>query len=123
MPAGQAIRLTFSRFQLEEGGAGCGYDSLTVLDGHTVRAPVLGRYCGHGTISWAVLHSVPQSAELPGGAEGLLTTHNAALLQFRSDHSVADEGFSLTWNATSPQCGGLVCKIAGYSVRLSVTRR
>jgi cubilin len=30
------------------------------------------------------------------------------LLQFRSDHSVADHGFHLSWNTTRPQCGGLV---------------
>ena len=64
----QVVRLTFTQFRLEAGGArGCGFDWLAIRDGDT-RAPEMGRYCGQ---------------DLPGDNGTILTTRNIATLEFR----------------------------------------
>ena len=65
-----------------------------------------GRYCG---------------SRLPGVNGTIVSTRSAVFLQFRwevartpchhlsrSDHSVNDHGFHLSWNTSSPQCGEVV---------------
>ena len=75
--------------------------------------PPTGRYCGD---------------RLPGENGTLISTRSSVLLKFRwpililtrqrviprSDHSVANHGFHLTWNSTQPQCGGLVEGVSRY---------
>jgi cubilin len=81
------LMLSFMKFKLEE-SAGCQHDMVLVLDGLTVSAPHLGRYCG------------------PTRPPNVNTTHNSAVVLFRSDASVNMDGFELRWQSAEPVCGG-----------------
>ncbi|XP_022288968.1 dorsal-ventral patterning tolloid-like protein 1 isoform X4 [Crassostrea virginica] len=51
--AGERIQIVFNDFSLFHGGDYCPYDSLTVYDGGTRHAPVLGKFCGeHGPVTF-----------------------------------------------------------------------
>lgn len=51
--AGERIQISFNDFSLFHGGDYCPYDSLTVYDGPTRHAPVLGKFCGeHGPVTF-----------------------------------------------------------------------
>ena len=89
---GKVVKVTFSEFNLE-GGRLCGYDWLSLYDGQNARGNLIGRFCG-GT--------------LPGDNGTVITTRNGLYMEFRSDHSVADHGFHLTWNTSDPVCGELI---------------
>lgn len=58
-----------------------------IHDGRSSRDHLHGRYCG---------------TSLPGDNGTIITTHNVVYMWFRSDHSVAGNGFNFTWNATAP---------------------
>lgn len=60
--------------------------SAKIHDGEDASARIVGRYCGDQTF--------------PSGY--FLTTHHQLFLWFRSDHSVAGQGFELVWNTTDP---------------------
>ena len=51
---------------------------------------MIGKFCGN---------------TLPGNNGTIISTRNTVSMQFRSDHSVADHGFHLSWNTTLPVCG------------------
>ena len=55
------------------------YDFVSVREGGTTEAPLVGRYCGH---------SLPPSH---------LSTGNRLLIRFKSDHSVSHEGFRVSY--------------------------
>ena len=63
----------FTQFKLE--GGSCQYDSLTIFDGPSTTSPQLARLCGD---------SLPQP---------ILSTGNSMMLVFRTDGSVAYDGF------------------------------
>ena len=92
---GKVINITFSEFRLE-GGRLCNYDWLSIYDGSSssgAQSSLIGRFCGR---------------TLPGDNGTLISSRNSVFLEFRSDHSVADQGFHLTWNTTDPVCGELI---------------
>lgn len=82
----QVLNITFRSFHLEL-STGCMYDFLQLNDGPNAGARVIGRYCG----------TTP-----PGVNGSFLTTHNSIYFWFRSDHSVARDGFEAFWNTTDP---------------------
>ena len=90
----KVVNMTFSQFQLEgRADSRCDYDWLAVYDGPTVRDALLGRFCGDS---------------LPGNNGTIISTRNVLFMEFRSDHSVADHGFHLSWDSVAPVCGGLI---------------
>lgn len=75
---GSRIHLAFNDFDLE-----APYDSLTVKDGETNDAPVIGRFTG---------------AESPSH----LTSNTYTLrLEFQADHSMSGRGFNITYSCRS----------------------
>ena len=54
---------------------------------------MIGKFCGN---------------TLPGNNGTIISTRNTVSMQFRSDHSVADHGFHLSWNTTLPVCGDTI---------------
>ena len=84
---GKVLNVTFTSFQVEQ-TADCSYDFLQVHDGPNAGAHNLGRFCG-------------SIARLPNGGN-IVTTHNHLYLWFKSDSSVAHDGFHLEWNTTDP---------------------
>lgn len=75
---GSRIHLAFNDFDLE-----APYDSLTVKDGETNDAPVIGRFTG---------------AESPSH----LTSNTYTLrLEFQADHSMSGRGFNITYSSRS----------------------
>lgn len=75
---GSRIHLAFNDFDLE-----APYDSLTVKDGETNDAGVIGRFSG---------------AESPSH---LTSNTNTLRLEFQADHSMSGRGFNITYSSTS----------------------
>jgi cubilin len=86
---GKVINVTFSKFDLELEPE-CMYDFLQIHDGRTSSSQLIGRFCG---------------TELPKGGN-IVSSHNNLYLWFRSDRTVARDGFALHWNSIDPVCGG-----------------
>lgn len=74
---GSRIHLAFNDFDLE-----APYDSLTVKDGETNDALVIGRFSG---------------AESPSH---LTSNTNTLRLEFQADHSMSGRGFNITYSST-----------------------
>lgn len=75
---GSRIHLAFNDFDLE-----APYDSLTVKDGETNDALVIGRFTG---------------AESPSH---LTSNTNTLRLEFQADHSMSGRGFNITYSSRS----------------------
>ena len=88
---GKVLNVSFSRFHLETSND-CRFDWVQVNDGEDASARVVGRFCGDQTFRNGFF----------------ITTHHHLYIWFRSDHSVAGQGFQLNWNTTDPVCGGEV---------------
>ncbi|KAG7527098.1 cubilin [Solea senegalensis] len=83
------VRITFPYFDLEN-SANCNYDFLQIHDGDSASAHMMGKYCGQNN------------------PKDLNSSHNALYFWFRSDHSVNAGGFTITWEAKEPVCGGVL---------------
>uniref|UniRef100_A0A3B5AXX3 Cubilin n=1 Tax=Stegastes partitus TaxID=144197 RepID=A0A3B5AXX3_9TELE len=81
------LRITFPFFHLEN-SPNCVYDFLQIHDGDSPSSYMLGRYCGQ--------NNPPE----------LHSSHNALYFWFRSDHIVSAGGFTVSWQAQDPVCGG-----------------
>ncbi|XP_068160694.1 cubilin [Antennarius striatus] len=88
-PVGHTITLTFSYFNLEPHSQ-CGWDSLTIFNGGSPGAPLIGQYCG--TNSPGIIQS----------------GSNKVAVVFLADHSVSRGGFMASWSADSSGCGGVI---------------
>nr|XP_020470999.1 cubilin [Monopterus albus] len=88
-PAGHTITLTFSYFNVEHHSA-CGWDSVTIFNGGSPGAPVIGQYCGNTS---------------PGT---IRSGSNKLAIVFMADHVVATGGFLASWSADSSGCGGVI---------------
>nr|XP_008192422.1 PREDICTED: cubilin [Tribolium castaneum] len=95
----KVLNITFKRFDVE-GSRGCRYDWLQIHDGKNTLARSLGRFCGH---------------QLPNGGN-IVSTHNTVYLWFRSDHSVASEGFELNWTSIVPFCGDQLKSVTSHGI-------
>ncbi|CAH0721455.1 unnamed protein product, partial [Brenthis ino] len=85
----KVINVTFTKFNLEEHSS-CNYDFVQIHDGRSSASQLIGRFCG---------------TNFPNGGN-IISSHNNLYFWFRSDHSVAKEGFSLHWTSVAPVCGG-----------------
>lgn len=93
---GSRIHLAFNDFDLE-----APYDSLTVKDGETNDAVVIGRFSG---------------AESPSH---LTSNTNTLRLEFQADHSMSGRGFNITYSSTSLSHSLLI--IFHFNARISNT--
>lgn len=75
---GKVSNITFKSFYTE-GSNGCSLNFLQTHDGTNAGAHSLGRFCGN---------TLPKNGNF-------ITTHNQVYLWFKSDHSIAGEGFQL----------------------------
>ncbi|KAI8440547.1 hypothetical protein MSG28_001789 [Choristoneura fumiferana] len=85
----KVINVTFSKFNLESSPE-CNYDFLQIHDGRGSANQLIGRFCGN---------------VFPKGGN-IISSHNYLYFWFRSDSTVAKDGFSLHWNSILPFCGG-----------------
>ncbi|CAG2110474.1 unnamed protein product [Medioppia subpectinata] len=79
-PEGKRVRLRFVTFEVEH-EADCSYDYVEVYDGYDDSAHNLGRYCGN---------KIPPD---------FLSTSEALLLRFRSDDTIHNKGFAVSYSA------------------------
>lgn len=75
-------QLTFTYFQVEE-HTQCSWDSVTVFNGGSPGAPIIGQYCGHTS---------------PGTIQ---SGSNKLSVVFLADHTVSKGGFVATWSVDS----------------------
>ncbi|XP_050362534.1 cubilin-like [Nymphalis io] len=85
----KVINVTFSKFNLEY-HSDCRYDFVQIHDGRSSASQLIGRFCGN---------------TFPKGGN-IISSHNNLYFWFRSDQSVAKDGFSLHWTSIPPVCGG-----------------
>ncbi|XP_072941839.1 cubilin-like [Epargyreus clarus] len=85
----KVINVTFSKFNLEN-HTDCLYDFLQIHDGRSSASQLIGRFCG---------------STYPNGGH-ILSSHNYLYFWFRSDRTVAKDGFALHWTSVKPFCGG-----------------
>ncbi|XP_013175197.1 PREDICTED: cubilin-like [Papilio xuthus] len=85
----KVINVTFSKFNLES-SPDCLYDFLQIHDGRSSASQLIGRFCG---------------SQFPKGGN-IVSSHNNLYFWFRSDQSIAKDGFALHWTSTNPVCGG-----------------
>ena len=78
-PVGKKIRLNFLSFDLENYEDYKCLDFVSIYDGGSTKFPLLGRYCG--------FISPPEH----------ISTGNQMLIRFKSDKSLAHEGFSVKY--------------------------
>ncbi|XP_077300380.1 cubilin homolog [Arctopsyche grandis] len=87
----KVLNVTFTKFNLELSND-CLYDWVQIHDGRNSADHIIGRFCGN---------------TLPHGGN-IVSTTNSLYFWFRSDHTVARQGFSLHWVSIDPICGGTV---------------
>ena len=81
----QVLGLVFDQFHLEA-HSNCNFDSLDIRDGNSESATRIGRFCG---------------TSLPNGGT-INSTSNSIYLRFRSDYSIAGDGFRVHWTSHLP---------------------
>ena len=85
MFGGQILMITFPRFYVEPHPQ-CSFDSLQIHDGPSASSYMIGKYCGN---------------QPPNGGH-INSTQNQLYFWFRSDSSVAAEGFTVSWTSAEP---------------------
>ncbi|PVD35988.1 hypothetical protein C0Q70_02958 [Pomacea canaliculata] len=93
--ANKILMITFRRFSLEFHPE-CNFDFLQIHDGPTASAHTIGTYCGNS---------------LPNGGS-INSTHNQLYFWFKSDASVASDGFDILWTSADPVCGGQLTDVS-----------
>ncbi|NXY42567.1 CUBN protein, partial [Ceuthmochares aereus] len=93
-PVNHTISLFFHAFSLED-SIQCSHDFLEVRNGSDGQSPLLGRFCGH---------TVPSP---------IFPQNHVVYLRFKSDFSVAHDGYEITWTSSSDGCGGTLYGSAG----------
>lgn len=94
---GLQIRLKVKKFQLEHRGElnGKCFDYLEIRNGRRPDSPLIGTFCGAGTLPDIVSHS------------------NYLFFQFVSDASMSSRGFEIYYEAVSTGCGGTLVADSG----------
>ncbi|KAL3836256.1 hypothetical protein ACJMK2_021695 [Sinanodonta woodiana] len=87
---GKILMINFTRFNIEA-HRDCSYDFLQIHDGPTASSYMIGKYCG----------STP-----PNNGQPINSTHHQLYLWFKSDATVASDGFQVQWRSALPVCGG-----------------
>nr|XP_023417709.1 cubilin [Cavia porcellus] len=90
-PVNKVIKLTFDTFVLERGSpsSGCLYDYVTLYDGDSVNADLVGTFCGS---------TVPAP---------FISSGNFLTVQFVSDLDNEAKGFRATYTIMDMPCGGM----------------
>ena len=78
--------MTFPTFNIEP-HAQCAYDFLQIHDGPTASSYMIGKYCG----------TTP-----PNNNQPINSTHHELYFWFRSDVSIASDGFEVQWMSAEP---------------------
>ena len=78
--------VTFPQFNIEP-HPNCAYDFLQINDGPTAASYAIGRYCG---------------SNAPNNGQPINSTHHQLYFWFRSDVSVASDGFTVQWTSAMP---------------------
>ncbi|CAH1789172.1 unnamed protein product [Owenia fusiformis] len=78
----QILMISFTSFEVEDGGSNCTHDFLQINDGPSVSSPLIGRFCGNHP---------------PINISG---TNNQLYLWFSSDSTDVRKGFEVTYTAT-----------------------
>ncbi|KAJ8307340.1 hypothetical protein KUTeg_015424, partial [Tegillarca granosa] len=99
---GSKIRLTFTDFNLEP-QASCRYDYVQIRNGDSRDSPLIGKYCGT---------TLP--APITSSGEHLW-------LNFRSDYSVANNGFRLEYINNGRECIWSITVATGMAVELNIS--
>ncbi|CDW53687.1 cubilin [Trichuris trichiura] len=98
------LNVTFPKFDIESPygrlNQFCTFDNLTLLDGQSLSAPVIGVYCGIKGDRYA-----PEKYTL--------TSTNKVVAIFRSDPTVGATGFQLHWESTTSTCGERLYETSG----------
>ncbi|KAF0296268.1 Cubilin [Amphibalanus amphitrite] len=97
-PRGNALNISFSHFDVEDPiSSGCEYDFLEIKEGDDdeVPTPIGSHMCGTGYLP-----------------EPISTNKSIAYVRFKSDASVAHNGFRLEWMVNG--CGGLLTEKRGF---------
>ncbi|RXG73623.1 Cubilin [Armadillidium vulgare] len=95
---GKAILLNFTSFDLEDSHwIDCHFDYLIIRDGLSPSSPLFGKYCGPD-------HRVTNP---------IVSSLNALYLEFRTDGSVSNKGFSATYSTIDIGCGGIHRTLSG----------
>jgi len=76
----QTLRLDFLEFNVEEDTI-CGYDTVQVFDGESLRSGLLNILCGY---------NIP---------DPIVSTGNALRVQFKTDGSNTFDGFTIAYSA------------------------
>ena len=77
--------ITFPRFSVEFHPQ-CNFDFLQIHDGPSASSHMIGKYCG---------------TQPPNGGH-INSTHNQLYFWFKSDASIASDGFSVQWTSADP---------------------
>ncbi|XP_002030177.2 cubilin homolog [Drosophila sechellia] len=96
-PFGHRIELVVHNFTLEGGysSTGCWTDWLEIRNGDSESSPLIGRYCGT---------AIP--SRLPSFG-------NVLHLKFKSDGTMEEKGFRLSWQQIGAGCGGKLTSSTG----------
>ncbi|EDV28197.1 uncharacterized protein TRIADDRAFT_53561 [Trichoplax adhaerens] len=91
---GHTMNITFNDFSLQ-GGVGCPNDYVMVRDGKDASARLVGKYCGTST------------------PPGYTSSSDHAFINFVTDSSITNKGFSLRFAQTNFVCGGTLTTSSG----------
>ncbi|XP_070842448.1 cubilin [Chaetodon trifascialis] len=97
MSPGRRVTLTIKDLRLEDSGTSCAFDYVDVLNGVSVDAPRLQRFCG----------------TVPAGTQ-VHSSSNTMTIVFHTDASVSNGGFMASYSSEEPaECGGVLSNPAG----------
>uniref|UniRef100_A0A182M8Q1 Cubilin n=1 Tax=Anopheles culicifacies TaxID=139723 RepID=A0A182M8Q1_9DIPT len=94
VPMGQQISLLVHRFKMEKHKT-CRFDGLTIRNGGTQNAPLIGNFCGEDDFN------------------GTISFSHQLYLRFYSDSSRNYAGFMIEWDSATTGCGGVLTSPRG----------
>nr|XP_040240535.2 cubilin homolog [Anopheles coluzzii] len=94
VPMGQQIMLLVHSFKMEKHRI-CRFDGLTIRNGGTQNAPLIGNYCGEDNFN------------------GTISFSHQLYLRFYSDSSRNYAGFMIEWDSATTGCGGILTSPRG----------
>ncbi|XP_048417522.2 cubilin isoform X2 [Stegostoma tigrinum] len=83
------VTVSFTDFEIENGGPNCSADALQILDGDNYAAPSIGRYCGN-----IMPHPITSFSD-------------ALFVNFSSNNVNTFKGFRTVYAASTSACGGM----------------
>ncbi|XP_070189345.1 cubilin-like isoform X3 [Littorina saxatilis] len=93
---GQRIRIRFEEFILFHGGEYCPFDYVKIYDGHTIKSPVIGTFCGRYNAS-TVLFSTREALFFEFRTGQGRIEFGKPLIEQEADFSFDRKGFNITY--------------------------